>query len=170
MLFGVVAVMTVIAIIDFVYQKYEHIKELKMSRQEIKDEAKDADGDPKIKARLRAIRMERTRQRMMAAVPDATVVVTNPTHYAVALKYDGGEQEVPKVVAKGADEVALRIREMAEESDVPIVENPPLARALFAAAEIDDEIPFEYYKAVAEIISYVMNLRNPRAARRMAPA
>ncbi len=160
MLIAVVAVMAVVAFIDYLYQKYEHIKKLKMTKQEVKDEAKDSDGDPKIKARLRQIRMERQRQRMMAAVPEATVVVTNPTHFAVAMKYEGDEMDAPIVVAKGADETALRIRELAEQHDVPIVENPPLARALFASAELEQEIPIEHYQAVAEVIGYVMGLKN----------
>ena len=159
---GVVAVMFAIAGIDYAYQQYEHHKSLKMSRQEIKDEQKDADGDPKIKARLRAIRMERARQRMMSSVPDATVVITNPTHFAVAMKYEDGGLGAPTVVAKGSDKVAFRIREVAEENGVPIVENPPLARALFATVDIDEEIPVEHYKAVAEVIGYVMNLKGPQ--------
>ena len=161
---GVVAVMFAIAGLDYAYQQYEHHKSLKMSRQEIKDEQKDSDGDPKIKQRLRAIRMERARQRMMTAVPDATVVITNPTHFAVAMKYDAGGLEAPKVVAKGTDKVAFRIREVAEENQVPIVENPPLARALFATVDLDQEIPVEHYKAVAEVIGYVMNLKGPQRA------
>jgi len=158
---GVVAVMFVIAGVDFAYQKYEHHKSQKMTRQEIKDEHKDSDGDPKIKAKLKAIRMERARQRMMAAVPEATVIVTNPTHYAVALFYENGSLAAPKLVAKGVDRVALKIREVAEENDIPIVENPPLARALFATVELEEEIPVEHYKVVAEIIGYVLNLKRP---------
>jgi flagellar biosynthesis protein FlhB len=159
---GVVAVMFVIAGVDYAYQQYEHHKSLKMSKQDIKDEQKDSDGDPKIKARLKAIRMERARQRMMTAVPEATVVITNPTHFAVAMKYDAGGLGAPTVVAKGSDDVAFRIREVAEENQVPIVENPPLARALFATVEIDQEIPVEHYKAVAEVIGYVMSLNGPQ--------
>ncbi len=170
MLLGVIAVLALVALVDYVYQKYEHIKSLKMTKQEVKDEAKDSDGDPKIKARLKQIRMERARQRMMAAVPEATVVVTNPTHFAVAMKYEGEDMEAPIVVAKGADEVAFRIRELAEEHDVPIVENPPLARALFATAELEEEIPIEHYQAVAEVISYVMGLKNVRMSRQRAMA
>ena len=162
---GVIAVMFVIAVVDFAYQKYEHHKKQKMSRQDVRDEHKDADGDPKIKAKLRAIRLERARQRMMAAVPDATVVITNPTHYAIAMYYENGGLAAPKVVAKGVDKVALRIREIAEENGVPIVENPPLARALFATVELDDEIPVEHYKAVAEVIGYVLSLKRPASRR-----
>ncbi|SLN76827.1 flagellar biosynthesis protein FlhB [Oceanibacterium hippocampi] len=166
MLSGVAAVMAVIAGLDFLYQRYSHIKGLKMSRQEIKDEYKDAEGDPLIKAKLRQLRMERSRRRMMAAVPTADVVITNPTHFAVALKYDGGKMNAPKVVAKGQDLVALRIRKLAEENDVPIVENPPLARALHATADLDREIPVEHYKAVAEVISYIYGLRKKQGTRR----
>jgi flagellar biosynthetic protein FlhB len=156
---GVLAVMSVIAVIDFLYQRFEHMKSLRMSRQEIKDELKQTEGDPQVRARLRQIRTERARRRMMAAVPDADVVITNPTHFAVALKYDPREMAAPRVVAKGADMIAERIRELARENDVPLVENPPLARALFSSVELEDEIPAEHYKAVAEIISYVFRLK-----------
>jgi flagellar biosynthetic protein FlhB len=132
---------------------------MRMSKHEVKEEHKQAEGDPHVKARIRSLRRERARQRMMAAVPKATVVVTNPTHYAVALSYEMEKMEAPKLVAKGADYVALRIREIAEEHEVPIVENPPLARALFASVELDQEIPIEHYKAVAEVIGYVMRLK-----------
>lgn len=159
LLAGVVAVMSVIAALDYMYQRYNHNNELKMTKQEIKDENKQAEGDPMIKSRLRALRMEKSRQRMMAAVPTADVVVTNPTHFAVALKYSQGEQRAPVVVAKGVDAVALNIRTIANDNDIPIVENPPLARALHKACDLDDEIPIEQYKAVAEIIGYVMRLK-----------
>lgn len=156
---GVVAVMGVVAGLDFLFQKAQHIKKMKMTKQEIKDEHKQADGDPMVKARLRQVRMERARTRMMAAVPEADVVITNPTHYSVALKYDHGEMEVPKVVAKGIDSLAFKIREVAKENKVPILENPPLARTLYAAVEIDQEIQGDHYKAVAEIIGFVMRLK-----------
>ena len=122
------------------------------------------EGDPKVKGRIRQLRQERSRSRMMAAVPDATVVITNPTHYAVALKYDR-EMGAPKCVAKGADAVALRIREKAKEHNVPIIENPPLARALFASVDVDETIPGEHFKAVAEVIGFVMRLKKPGAWR-----
>ena len=165
---GVLAVMTVITLVDVLYQRFMHHKELRMTKQQVKDEHKQSEGDPLIKSRLRQIRVERARKRMMAAVPDADVVVTNPTHFAVALKYDQRTMEAPRVVAKGVDNVALRIREVAEEHDVAVVENPPVARALHAAVEIDQEIPPEHYKAVAEIIGYVMRLKQnmPRRAPR----
>lgn len=162
---GVLTVMTVIALADVMYQRYLHHKELRMTKQQIKDEHKQSEGDPLIKSRLRQIRVERARKRMMAAVPEADVVVTNPTHFAVALKYDQATMEAPRVVAKGVDNVALRIREVAEENDVAVVENPPVARALHASVEIDQEIPPEHYKAVAEIIGYVMRLKKGLPAR-----
>jgi flagellar biosynthetic protein FlhB len=156
---GVLAVMTVVAALDLMFQRYKHHQEMKMSKQEIKDEYKQSEGDPQVKQRLRQLRMEKSRKRMMAAVPEADVVVTNPTHFAVALAYQHGDMAAPKVVAKGLDEVARRIREVAEANDVPLVENPPLARALHATVDLDQEIPPEHYKAVAEIIGYVMRLK-----------
>ncbi|MDF1793167.1 MAG: flagellar biosynthesis protein FlhB [Thalassobaculaceae bacterium] len=162
LLIGVASIMAVIAFADFVYQKYEHIKQLRMSRQEIRDEHKQSEGDPHVKARLRQIRHDRARQRMMAAVPQADVVITNPTHFAVALQYDTSTMAAPTVVAKGADSVAFRIREVAGANDIPIVENPPLARALFGGVELDQQIPEEHYQAVAQIISYVYRLKGGR--------
>ena len=159
LLLGVLAVVTVLAMFDYAYQRFSFMRSMRMSKQEVKEENKQAEGDPVIRARLRAIRMNRARKRMMAAVPKASVVITNPTHYAVALQYDMGDSGAPKMVAKGADLVAAKIREIAKEHDVPIVENPPLARALYAGVEIDREIPPEHYKAVAEIISYVFRLK-----------
>ncbi len=159
---GVVAVLTALAIVDYMYQVFEHRKKLRMSRQEIRDEQKQSEGDPHVKARLRAIRNERARQRMMAAVPTADVVITNPTHYAIALSYDQEMMAAPKVVAKGVDDVARRIRETAAEHDVPIFENPPLARGIFATADIDEFIKPEHFKAVAEIIAFVMGISKVR--------
>jgi flagellar biosynthesis protein FlhB len=163
---GVLSVMTLITLADVFYQRFQHHKELRMTKQQVKDEHKQSEGDPLIKSRLRQIRVERARRRMMAAVPEADVVITNPTHYAVALKYDQRTMEAPRVVAKGVDNVALRIREVAEENDVAIVENPPVARALHASVEIDQEVPPEHYKAVAEIIGYVMRLKKNLPVRR----
>lgn len=159
LLIGVLIVLAIIAAIDFSFQKYQHHKRLRMTKQEVKDENKQTEGDPKVKGRLRSIRMERARQRMMAAVPDADVVITNPTHFAVALEYKHGAMDVPKLVAKGVDDVALKIREVATEHNVPIVENPPLARALYASVELDEEVPPDHYKAVASVISYVMKMK-----------
>ena len=156
---GTVAVMTVVAILDLVYQKSKHAKEMRMSLQEVKDEHKQSDGDPQVKARIRKIRAERSQNRMMASVPDADVVITNPTHYSIALEYKMEQMAAPKLVAKGVDHLAFRIREIAAENDIPIVENAPLARALYAAVEIDQEIPSEHFNAVAEVIGFVMRMR-----------
>jgi flagellar biosynthetic protein FlhB len=158
MLGFVVVIMAFVAAADFFFQYRQWYEKQKMSLREIKEEFKQSDGDPMIKARIRRIRETRMRKRMMAAVPDASVVIMNPTHYAVALKYERGDN-APVCVAKGVDAVALKIREVAEAHDVPVVENPPLARALHASVEIDQEIPTEHYKAVAEVIGYVMRLR-----------
>lgn len=161
-LIGVFSVMGFIAAADIFYQRFEYTKGLRMSRQDLRDEYKQTEGDPLVKGRLRQLRMERARRRMMGEVPNADVVVTNPTHYAVALKYDQNAMAAPKVVAKGVDKVAQRIREVAVEADVPVIENPPLARGLYAAVDIDQEIPAEYYKAVAELLSYIFKLRKRR--------
>lgn len=157
--FGVVvAIVTVIALADLLYQRNKWWERQKMTMKEVKDEYKQMEGDPHVKGRIRQIRSEKSRQRMMAAVPQATVIVTNPTHYAVALKYDR-TMNAPICLAKGVDAVALRIRKAGVEHDVPIVENPPLARALYASVELDGTIPTEHFKAVAQLIGYVMRLR-----------
>ena len=147
----------VIAGADVWWVRHRHASDLRMTREEVKQDAKEADGNPQIKQRLRSLRMARARKRMMAAVPTATVVVTNPTHYAIALAYDRAKGGAPRVVAKGVDEVAARIREAARESRVPLVANPALARALFTV-ELDAEVPAEHFKVVAEIIAYVWRL------------
>lgn len=156
LLAAVVAAVLALATADFVWQRHQHRDSLKMSKQELKDEFKDQEGDPQIKGKIRQLRQQRARQRMMSAVPDASVVITNPTHFAVALKYEMEKMAAPTVVAKGQDLIALKIREIAKENDVPIVENPPLARALFKAVDLEEEIPQEHYKAVAEVIGFVM--------------
>lgn len=156
---GVIIVMLLIAIIDFAFQRAQYLKNLRMTRQELKDEYKQSEGDPQIKAKLRQIRMERARRRMMSAVPEADVVVRNPTHYAVALKYDMATMKAPVLLAKGQDLVALRIIDIAEEHEVAVVENRVLARALFENCELDEEIPLEHYQAVAEVIGYVYRLK-----------
>jgi flagellar biosynthesis protein FlhB len=156
---GTVAVMTVVAALDYAFQRRSFIKQMRMTKQEVRDEHKQAEGDPQIKARIRRLRMERAQKRMMAAVPEADVVITNPTHFAVALAYEMETMSAPRLVAKGADVLAQRIREVAEENQVPLVENPPLARALYASVELDQEIPPEHYQAVAQVIGYVMRLK-----------
>tara|TARA_R110002073_G_scaffold2023_4_gene14190 strand:+ start:2507 stop:3595 length:1089 start_codon:yes stop_codon:yes gene_type:complete len=156
-------VYAMIAAADFAFQKQSFMKRNRMSKQEIKDEHKNSEGDPHVKAKLRQLRHERSQRRMMARVPEATVIITNPTHYAVALLYEQGKTSAPICLAMGVDEVALRIREMAEAHDIPIVEDPPLARALFATAELDQEIPVDHFKAVAKIIGYVLSLSRGRA-------
>ena len=162
LLIAVLVSMVVITLADLLYQRYEYMKQLRMSRQELKDEMRESEGDPLIKGRLRQLRMERARKRMMAEVPKADVVVTNPTHYAVALRYDQAEMSAPRVIAKGVDKVAQKIREVAAEAEVPVVENPPLARGLYASVEIDQEVPPEFYKAVAEVIGYIYKLKRKR--------
>ncbi|MEX2127276.1 MAG: flagellar biosynthesis protein FlhB [Xanthobacteraceae bacterium] len=158
LLVGVVAVMAVVAALDWLWSRHTWYERQRMSLREIRDEYKESEGDPTIKAKLRQIRQARMRKRMMSEVPKATVVITNPTHYAIALKYEKG-MNAPLCVAKGMDALALRIRELAEEHRVPVVENPPLARALHKSVELDQEVPPEHYKAVAEVIGFVMRLR-----------
>ena len=154
------AVLLAIAALDVPLQLWQHAKGLRMSRDEVKREAKESDGDPQIKGKIRARQREVARRRMMAAVPKADVVVTNPTHFAVALSYQGASMRAPRVVAKGADEVAARIRAIAEENGVPLLEAPPLARALYAHAELEAEIPAALYNAVAQVLAYVYQLRH----------
>lgn len=154
----VVALLAIVAALDYLFQYRSWFERQKMSLQEVKDEYKQSEGDPHIKGRIRALRVARMRKRMMAAVPTASVIITNPTHYAVALKYERG-MPAPICVAKGVDLIAFKIREVAAAHDIPVVENVPLARALHASVEIDDEIPVEHYHAVAEVIGYVMRLK-----------
>ena len=158
-LLATIAAQTVIAAADLGWVRYRHAHQMRMSRQDIQDETKDTEGDPRIRARIRQIRQQRARRRMLAEVPKATVVITNPTHYAVALVYDRATQAAPRVVAKGVDSMAARIREVAEAHRVPLVANPPLARALYRV-ELDAEIPADHYQAVAEIVAYVWRLTN----------
>jgi flagellar biosynthetic protein FlhB len=158
-----VCVQGIVAAADLMWVRFRHARDMRMSKQSIRDELKDTEGNPHIKARIHRIRVMRARKRMMAKVPTATVVITNPTHYAVALAYDRAKNPAPRIVAKGEDYLAARIREVAEANGVPIVANPPLARELYRL-EIDTEIPAEHYKAVAEIIAYVWRLRRPGQA------
>jgi flagellar biosynthetic protein FlhB len=161
---AVVAMLAVVAIADYFFQYRQWYQRQKMSLQEMKEEFKQSEGDPHIKGRIRQLRHARMKKRMMAAVPKASVIITNPTHYAVALSYERG-MPAPICVAKGIDTIALKIREIAGRHDIPIVENVPLARALYATVEIDNEIPVEHYHAVAEIIGYVMGLRRGLSGR-----
>jgi flagellar biosynthetic protein FlhB len=158
LMIAALSVLAVVALLDYMLQRYRFIQRNRMSRQEVKEEFRQSEGDPAIKAKIKQIRAEKSRRRMMAAVPGATVIITNPTHFAVALKYESGKMAAPICVAKGMDALALRIREVAEENEIPIVENPPLARALYASVELDEAVPPEHYKAVAQIIGYVMRL------------
>jgi flagellar biosynthetic protein FlhB len=162
---AVVAMLAVVAIADYFFQYRQWYERQKMSLREMKEEFKQSEGDPHIKGRIRQLRQQRMKKRMMAAVPKASVIITNPTHYSVALSYERG-MPAPICVAKGADLIALKIREIAGEHNIPIVENVPLARALYANVEIDEEIPVEHYHAVAEIIGYVMGLRRGLSGRR----
>ncbi len=159
MLMGVLIIMFIIALADYAYQRFEFIKSMRMTKQEVKDEYKQQEGDPIVKQRLRAIRMERARVQMMANVADSDVVVTNPTHYAVALKYESMTMNAPMVMAMGTDDVAERIKERAKEHKIPILRNPPLARAIYASGKVEEEIPMEHYQAVAEVISYIYKLK-----------
>jgi flagellar biosynthesis protein FlhB len=162
---AVVAMLAVVAIADYFFQYRQWYNRQKMSLQEMKEEFKQSEGDPHVKGRIRQLRHARMKKRMMTAVPKASVIITNPTHYAVALSYQRG-MAAPVCVAKGVDQIALKIREVAGEHDIPIVENVPLARALYATVEVDQEIPVEHYHAVAEIIGYVMGLKRGFSGRR----
>lgn len=151
-------VLVILAVVDFVFQRWQHERDLRMTKQEVKDEFRQREGDPMVRSRIRAVQREMAMRRMMDAVPDATVVITNPTHLAVALKFDRSMQ-APKVVAKGAGHLAARIKAIAAEHDIPVIEQKPLARALFKNVEIDQDIPGDLYHAVAEILAYVYRLK-----------
>ncbi len=155
LIFSMLGVFFVFGLIDFIYQKYSYKKSLRMSKQEIKDEFKQTEGNPEIKVKIRQLQREMAKKRMIAEVPKADVVITNPTHYAVAIRYDKTKDEAPRVIAKGVDNLALKIKEIAREHGVMIVENPPLARELYKSVDIDEVIPPKLYKAVAEVLAYV---------------
>ena len=157
--FFVCLAMIVLAVIDYIYQHWQHEQDLKMTKEEVKDEMKQSYGDPKVKARIRGVQMEMARRRMMEAVPEADVVITNPTHLAIALKFDAWDMIAPRVLAKGSGHIAQRIREIAAENQIPIVEEKPLAQALFKMVEIGEFIPAELYRAVAEVLAYVYRLK-----------
>jgi flagellar biosynthetic protein FlhB len=161
--------LAVLAILDVPFQLWQYYSKLKMSKEEVKREMKESEGDPQLKARIRALQRERARRRMMAEVPKADVVVTNPTHYAVALKYDAARMGAPVVVAKGMNLIAQNIRELAREHQVPLLEAPPLARALYAHCELEQTIPAALYTAVAEVMAYVYQLNHWAAAGGLPP-
>lgn len=161
-LLSILSILFLIAILDYLYQRFAFMKKMRMSHQEIKEEYRQTEGDPLIKSKVRQMQQERSRRRMMQAVPTADVIITNPQHYAIALKYEEFRNAAPVLIAKGVDRAALKIREIAKEHKVPIIENPPLARALYANVDLDEEIPEDYYKAVAKIISYVYGLKKKR--------
>ena len=160
MIINMCLAMLILGYIDKKYQHYEYEKSIKMTKQEVKDEQKDIEGDPKIKAKIKSIQMQMARQRMMSSVPQSDVVVTNPTHYAVAIKYDKTKAPAPIVTAKGVDYLAFQIREIAKQNNVPIVENRPVARALYNNVPLDGMIPSDLYVAVSEILAYVYRLKN----------
>ncbi len=163
--FAVLTLLGVGAGLDWMWQRYRFAQRMRMTKEEVKEDYKQSEGDPLIKAKLRQQRVERARRRMMQNVPKATVVVMNPTHYAVALRYEAGETPAPLCVAKGMDSLALKIREVAEEAGVPVIEDAPLARALYATVEVDESIPREHYEAVAKVIGFVLNAGKKRAGR-----
>jgi flagellar biosynthesis protein FlhB len=167
--FAILALLGVTAFADWMWQRYRFGVRMRMSREEVKDDFRNAEGDPHIKAKLRQMRMEKARRRMMQNVPKATVVVMNPTHYAVALRYEAGETAAPQCLAKGLDDLALKIRAVAEAAGVPIIEDPPLARSLYASVEVDDIIPPHHYEAVAKIIGFVMNGARRAQSQRARP-
>ena len=165
LVFAVAAFLTLVAGADWFWQRQRFMTRMRMSKEELKEDYKQSEGDPHIKAKQKQMRNARAKRRMMAAVPNATVVVMNPTHYAVALKYDTSEAPAPLCVAKGVDSLALKIREIAEAAGVPVIEDPPLARALYAAVDIDEIIPPAHYEAVAKIIGFILNAGRKVAAR-----
>ncbi len=158
-IFNVLLVMIFLSLIDYAFQKFTYLENLRMTKQEVKEERKETDGNPQIKQRIRTVQMEMARKRMMAAVPEADVIVTNPTHISVAIKYDMENFAAPVVVAKGVGPIAMKIREIAKENDIPLVEDKPLARALNKTVEVGQMIPASLYKAVAEILAYVYKLK-----------
>jgi flagellar biosynthesis protein FlhB len=163
MFFAVLIFLGVGAGADYLWQRFRFMQRMRMSKEELKEEYKQSEGDPHVKAKLRQIRIERSRKRMMQAIPTATVVVTNPTHYAVALRYEAGETPAPICVAKGVDTLALKIREIAAAHNVPIVEDVPLARALYATVDVDEVIPRQHFEAVAKVIGFILGGRNRNA-------
>lgn len=166
MMVAVCVLQGVIAALDYFYERFNYLKNLRMSKQEIKDEHKQSEGDPEIKAKVRAIRFQRARRRVAVAVPKADVIITNPTHFAVALQYDPEVMHAPKLIAKGQDMIAHRMRELAKEHDIPIIENPPLARAIYDNVEWDEFIQADHYKAVAQIMTKLKKFAKRNAKRK----
>jgi len=165
LMFAILALLLVVAGADWFWQRQRFMARMRMTKEELKEDFRQSEGDPHVKAKQKQIRADRARRRMMQAVPGATVVIMNPTHYAVALKYEQGEDDAPLCVAKGLDSLALKIREIAEEAGVPVIEDPPLARALYAAVEVDDMIPTAHYEAVAKIIGFILGTGRRAAAK-----
>jgi len=157
-------ILVVLAAADFAFQKWNYLKDMRMTKQEVKEEMKEYEGDPQVKGRIRSLQREMARKRMMADVPKADVVITNPTHYAVALKYELEGMDAPRVLAKGSRKLALKIKEIARENGVPIVEDPPLARALFKSTEVGMEIPIDLFQSVAEVLAYIYRLKGKQLA------
>ncbi len=153
-------ILLILALIDFLYQRWQYSKDLRMTKTEVKQETKQSEGDPLVKSRIKSVQRQMVNKRMMNAIPEADVVVTNPTHYAVAIKYDADKMNAPKVIGKGIDYLALKIIEIARTNNIPTVEDKLLARILYSTVEIDQEIPPKLYQAVAKVISYVYQLRN----------
>jgi flagellar biosynthetic protein FlhB len=159
MFINILLALSAVAALDYYFQHREFMKKMRMTKQEVKDEHKESDGNPEVKQKIRQLRQERSNKNMMAAIPGATAIITNPTHFSVAIMWDAKTMSAPKVVAKGQDYIALRIREIAKENKIPIVENPPLARSLFGQVEINQDIQPDHYKAVADVIRFVMKLK-----------
>ena len=159
----VIIPMAAVAIVDYLYQKWQFDQKLKMTKQEVKDENKQTEGDPQVKSRIKTLQYEAARKRMMAEVPKADVIITNPTHFAVAVKYEAMKMTAPRVVAKGAGPLALKIKALAKEADIPIVENKQLARNLYKIVEVGDEVPVDYYRAIAEVLAYVYRMKGRRS-------
>ncbi|MBV9994770.1 MAG: flagellar biosynthesis protein FlhB [Caulobacteraceae bacterium] len=169
LMLAVIALLALGGLLDFLWQRQRFLTKMRMTKEELKEDYRQSEGDPRVKARQRQIRLERARRRMIQAVPKATVVVANPTHFAVALRYEQGLTPAPECVAKGADAIALKIREVAEAHGVPVVEDPPLARALYGAVEVDQIIPQQHYEAVAKIIGFIFAGRRPGRVRPARP-
>lgn len=162
LMFAVLSLLALGGLLDFLWQRQRFLARMRMTKEEQKEDYRQTEGDPRVKARQRQLRVERARRRMIQSVPKATVVVVNPTHYAVALRYEQGKTPAPECVAKGVDEIALRIRQVAEENKVPIIDDPPLARALYSTVEVDQIIPRQHYEAVAKIIGFILAAKRPR--------